>query len=124
MVQRRGCPGFATKPFQRLRIVGNIFRQELQCDETSKGGVFRLVNHSHSTPAQQFNDSIMGDRLPNHGMVAGGLRADIPCSFSEECYGPLAQESIQMYLFVYQEASIVDHALQARPAVRRRYSKR
>ena len=36
MVQRGGGPSFAPETFQSLRVLGNIFRQELQRDEATK----------------------------------------------------------------------------------------
>ena len=66
MVQRRRGAGFAAKPLQRLGIFRGFFRQKLQRDETAERRVFRFVDYSHATAAQQFHNAVVGNRLPDH----------------------------------------------------------
>ena len=66
MIQGRGGAGFAAKPFQRMRIIGHIFREELERDEAPEFGVFGLVHDAHA-PATEFLDHpVMRDGLADH----------------------------------------------------------
>ncbi|HXY52587.1 MAG TPA: hypothetical protein VEI01_24290 [Terriglobales bacterium] len=61
-----GCGTRASaEPFERLRVMSHIFGQELQRDETTKFGVFRLVNDTHASTAQLLDDAVVRDGLPN-----------------------------------------------------------
>ena len=73
MVQGRGGTRLAAKPFQRLRVVGQILRQELQRDRPAELGVLSLVNHTHAPAAELFDDPVMGDDFANHGHWTGRL---------------------------------------------------
>ena len=67
MVESGRRTSLATEAFQALRIVRYIFRQEFQSNETAQARVFRLIHHAHSTATKLFNNSIMSDRLADHG---------------------------------------------------------
>jgi hypothetical protein len=70
MIQGRSRPRFPTKSFQRLRVISHIIGKELQSDEASKMGVLGLVNHTHPAPAEFFDDAVVRNRLPDHGLDA------------------------------------------------------
>jgi hypothetical protein len=55
--------GFALETAEDLRVAGNILRQELKCDETSKASVFRLEDHTHTAATDLFDDAVMRDGL-------------------------------------------------------------
>jgi len=66
MVQR-GCRfGFTAKSLQRLTIMGQVFRQELECHETVKPCVLGLIDHSHPATAQLLDDAVMRVGLADH----------------------------------------------------------
>jgi hypothetical protein len=71
MVQGGGRAGFAAKSFQGLRVLRQILRQKLQSDEAAQHGVFRFVDHAHSTTAEFLDDAVMGDSLTNERVGAG-----------------------------------------------------
>ena len=69
MIQCRGGPGFALEAFQGLVIPGQGLGQELHRHLAAQPGVFRPVDHAHSTPTQFFQDLIVGNGLTNHRAV-------------------------------------------------------
>ena len=66
MVQSGGRPGLALEAVQGLRVLGNIFRQELQSDKAVQPGVFGLVNHAHAAATELLDDAVMRDGLADH----------------------------------------------------------
>ena len=66
MVQRRRGLGLALKASQRLRIFGDIVRQEFEGHEAAQLQILGLVHHAHATAAQLFDGAVVRDRLPNH----------------------------------------------------------
>src|SRR6202034_20464 len=66
MVQRGGSAGFASEAFQRLRVVGNIIRQEFQSDKTAEFEILGLINHNHPTAAELLDDAVVRDGLASH----------------------------------------------------------
>src|ERR1700730_4717935 len=66
MVESRCRTCFAAKTFETLRIVGYIFRQELQSHGSAQTGVFRLIHHAHSTATKLLKNPIVRDGLANH----------------------------------------------------------
>jgi hypothetical protein len=70
--------GFPLKTAEGLCIVGEFVRKELQGDVATQLQVFRLVHHTHATPADLSKDAVMGNGLPY------GLRRS---SHLRECYG-------------------------------------
>jgi hypothetical protein len=59
MIQRGGGLSFSLKATQSLLVAGNFFREKLQRYETPQSGVFGLVNHSHATATEAFDDAVM-----------------------------------------------------------------
>src|ERR1700731_1812086 len=70
MIQSRRGTSFPAEAFERLRVSGNIFRQELQGDEATKLGVLGLVNHPHPPAAQLLDDAVVRDGLADHSVDA------------------------------------------------------
>ena len=62
MIERRGGSRLTAETFQRLRIVAQIFRQELQRDSAAQLQVFRPVNHAHAAAANDVQHSIVRNR--------------------------------------------------------------
>ena len=58
--------GFALESFKGLLVVGQIFGEKFQCNETSQSGVFGLVNDAHPAASQLFEDAVVRDRTANH----------------------------------------------------------
>jgi hypothetical protein len=48
---------------QRLGVFCNLIRQELQCNKSAQGYVFRLIHHTHAAAAQLLKDAVVGDSL-------------------------------------------------------------
>src|SRR6202049_335831 len=70
MIQGRRGTSFPAEAFERLRVSGNIFRQELQGDEATKLRVLGLVDHAHPTAAKFLDDAVMRDGLADHSVDA------------------------------------------------------
>jgi hypothetical protein len=49
-----------------LRILRGVIGKKLEGDEAAKQRVFGLVNHSHATTAEKFDDPVVGDGLADH----------------------------------------------------------
>jgi hypothetical protein len=56
----------ALEASQRLRILGNLVRQELQGDKTVQLYVLGFVDDTHSTAAELLDDAIVRDGLADH----------------------------------------------------------
>ena len=70
MIQGGGGARFAAEPFQRLRVFGKFFRQELQRHAAAKLGVLGLVDHPHSATAELLDDHVVRNGLANHAQHA------------------------------------------------------
>src|SRR5215467_9002733 len=68
MVQCRSCSCFAPEAFESLRVVGKMFREELQRDKAAEICVLGLINHTHSATAELFENAVVRDRLTNQGL--------------------------------------------------------
>ena len=66
MIQGRRGSRFATESLQSLGIPGHFVRKELESDESSKFGVFCLVDDTHPTTPKFFDDPVVRDGLANH----------------------------------------------------------
>ena len=66
MVQGRGGPGLAAEAFERVRIVGNLWRQKLQRDESSEFGIFGLVDDAHAPATEFLDDAIVRNHAADH----------------------------------------------------------
>ena len=51
MIQSGSSFGFATETLESLTVLGYVFREELEGDETIEAGVFGFVDDSHATTA-------------------------------------------------------------------------
>ena len=51
MIQSGGGFGFAAETLESLTVLGYVFREELQGDETIEAGVFGFVDHAHAAAA-------------------------------------------------------------------------
>src|SRR5215472_2564313 len=68
MIQGGGSTRLPTKSLQCLRIFGNAFGKEFECDEPAKLSVLGLVDDTHPTATQLFENAVMRDGLANHGL--------------------------------------------------------
>jgi len=53
-----------------LGITGHFVRQELESDETVKASVFRLVDDTHTTAPESFEDTVVRNGLAGHSRDA------------------------------------------------------
>jgi hypothetical protein len=74
MVQGRGGAGFAMKTLKRLGILGHVFRQEFEGDESAESDVLGLIDHAHPAAADSLKDAIVRRGLPNHWTEIVGPR--------------------------------------------------
>src|SRR5690349_880602 len=74
MVQRRCRLRLALEAGERLRISGQLVRQELESDEAVEARVFRFVDHAHTASAQLLDYAIVRDGLANHEERGSGGR--------------------------------------------------
>src|SRR6266566_9074354 len=63
MIQGGSCPRFTLKSLQRLMIGRELIGQELQSDVAAQTQVFGLIDHTHATAAQLFQDAVMRNGL-------------------------------------------------------------
>ncbi len=66
MVQGGGGSGFAPEALERLGVTRHIIGQEFQRNKTAQGCIFGLVDDTHPTAAELFDDAVMRNDLPNH----------------------------------------------------------
>src|SRR5713101_8449605 len=66
MIEGRSRAGFPAEAFQRLMVLGYVVRKEFQRDKAAQLGVLRLVDHTHTTAAELFNDAVVRDGLADH----------------------------------------------------------
>src|SRR6202451_3778210 len=82
MVQGRSRARLALESFQGLRIPRCVLGKKFQRDAAVETGVLRAVNDAHSTAAQLFLNTIVGNCLSRerprfrHGPVILGARPD------------------------------------------------
>ena len=74
MVQRGGGAGFAFEAFQRLGVVGDVFREEFEGDEAAQAGIFGFVDYAHATAAEFFDDAIVRNGLAGQRRRVGHVR--------------------------------------------------
>src|SRR5262249_4802793 len=73
MIERRGSFGFAPEALQSLAVSGQ--RQELEGDKAAELGVLGLVDHPHAASLQPIANSVVGNRLADHGFETRKLEA-------------------------------------------------
>ncbi len=66
MIQGRGGTRLAAKTLERVRIVGDFRRQELQRDEAAEFGVFGFIYNAHPATAELLDDAIVRNDAANH----------------------------------------------------------
>jgi hypothetical protein len=66
MIESRSGAGFAPEAFECLRVIREFVRQKFQCDMTPETEIFGLVNNTHPTAADFFQNAVVRDGLANH----------------------------------------------------------
>ena len=66
MIESRGRLRFPPEPGQRLRVARYVFWQELERDEAVQPRILGLVDDTHPTAANFFQDSVVRDGFTNH----------------------------------------------------------
>ena len=66
VVQLRGSACFTLEPLERLAIVDEGVRDELEGHVAAKTSVFRLVHDSHAAATEFSHNFVVGDRLADH----------------------------------------------------------
>jgi hypothetical protein len=79
MIQCRRRLRLALEPGQRLRVVGDIVRQELQGNEAVEFNVLGFVDNTHAAAAELLHDAVMRDSLADHSSSYSSLGGDL-CS--------------------------------------------
>jgi len=67
----RNRPRLAAESQQRFGVAGEVGRQELQCDGALQPRILGLVDDTHASAAQRFDDSVVRERLTNQGIPVG-----------------------------------------------------
>src|SRR5580692_6716883 len=68
MIQR-GCRlRLKSKTSQRLRVMGNLFGQEFQRYKSMQPRVLSLIHHSHAATTKLFDNAVVRDGSPDHGV--------------------------------------------------------
>src|SRR5436190_16207898 len=78
MIQGGSCPRFTLKSLQRLMIGRELIGQELESNVAAQTQVFGLVDHTHATAAQSFQDAVMRNGLASHGRTPWRLIPKTP----------------------------------------------
>jgi len=64
---QRGCrTGLPLQPLERLGVVREVLRQELQGDVPAEAQVLGLIDDAHSASPDPFEDAVVGDGFPDH----------------------------------------------------------
>ncbi len=66
MVQGRSRLGLALEAGQRLGVLGDVIRQELEGDKAMQPGVFGLVDDAHAATADLLNNAVVRDGPADH----------------------------------------------------------
>src|SRR5450755_1563843 len=66
MVERRRGVGFTLKAGERLRVLFDLFGQELESDKTMQPRIFGFVDDAHSAAAQLLDDVVVREDTPDH----------------------------------------------------------
>ena len=66
MIQRRRSLRFPLKAGQRMWVLCEVGRQELESDETVQADVLGLVDDTHAATAELLDDAIVRDGLADH----------------------------------------------------------
>ena len=63
VIEGGGGLGFALEAGERLRIGGDVFGEEFECDEAMEAGVFGLVDNAHAAATEFVGDDEVGEVL-------------------------------------------------------------
>jgi hypothetical protein len=58
--------GFALKTGERLRIAGQLLRQEFERDKTMEARVLGFIDHAHAATPEFLDDAVVRNGLANH----------------------------------------------------------
>src|ERR1039457_5288895 len=93
VVQRGSSLCLPLKTTERLWVVGELVRQQLESYEPAQAEVLRLVNHAHAARAPLLDDAVMGDGLA--GEAAGSLRCALALLKSDCPRGHIDRRALQ-----------------------------
>ena len=66
VVQRRGQPGFALEPPDRIDVLGQVFLDDLDRHGTGKASILRLIDHTHPARAERPDEVEVGQLASDH----------------------------------------------------------
>src|SRR5262249_49102213 len=66
MVQLRRSTRLTLEALERLLVIYQIFRDELEGDVSAKAGVFGFIDNSHAAATEFTQNAVVGDRLADH----------------------------------------------------------
>src|SRR5882762_6528596 len=67
MIEQGGGARFAAESLDRLRVLGNIVRQEFQRNAAAEARVPGFVDHAHSSASQSFQDAVVRNSAADNG---------------------------------------------------------
>src|SRR4029079_16147336 len=59
VIQGRCRAGFPAKTFEGLRVIVEVFGQELECNKAAELSVLSFVNHTHAAAAELLKNAVM-----------------------------------------------------------------
>src|SRR5262249_11128972 len=74
MVQRGDGASFAAESLQGDVVARHVFGQEFYGDHSTKTRILGLIHYAHSAFAERGQNSVVGDRLADHGVAWGERR--------------------------------------------------
>ena len=66
VIERRGDARLAREPGERLRIVRQMRRQQLERHLPAEPAILGAIDHAHAAPAELLDDLVVRERLANH----------------------------------------------------------
>jgi hypothetical protein len=79
MIESGGRLSFASEAFQSLGGAGQRIREEFQGNEAVEASVLRLVDHTHTAPAESFKDAVMRNGLTNKRLDLWHVASMLSC---------------------------------------------
>jgi hypothetical protein len=83
MVQCRCSSSVPSEALQGLRVFGEIFGKEFQCDKTAEFRVLGLVNNSHAAATEFLHDAVMRDGLADECVAGAIIDAILGCEVGQ-----------------------------------------
>jgi len=68
VIQRRGGFSLTSKTIERSLIAGHLDRQEFESHGAMESGVLRFVHDAHAATTESFENTVVGDGLPEEGL--------------------------------------------------------